>query len=121
MLFQKIVACRHATYDQVCLNDFHHDFTRGFFILPDESCRKCGGLLVEYTVCAKCRTANQFICRLCGTKTLIKYHDSICFKPELRKTLLSMNNGMPQDEHYRLIIFPITQYYDHLARLQSLQ
>jgi len=47
--------------------------------MPDESCRKCGGLLLEYTVCAECRSTNQFVCRICGTKTEIRYHDTICF------------------------------------------
>jgi len=48
-------------------------------ILPDESCRKCGGLLLEYTVCAKCKAPVQFICRICGALTLQRYHIDFCF------------------------------------------
>ena len=52
------------------------------FVMPDESCRKCGGLLLDYAVCAKCRATIQFICRICGTKTLEKIHEPICFRIE---------------------------------------
>jgi hypothetical protein len=48
--------------------------------LPDESCRKCGGLLLDYVVCAKCRASIQFICRICGVKTVEQFHDTICFR-----------------------------------------
>ncbi len=48
--------------------------------MPDESCRKCGGLLLDYAVCAKCRAPTQFICRICGTKTLKRVHEPICFR-----------------------------------------
>jgi len=50
--------------------------------LPDESCRKCGGLLLDYSVCAKCRAPIQFICRICGMKTLEWFHDGLCFRPD---------------------------------------
>jgi hypothetical protein len=46
--------------------------------LPDESCRKCGGVLIEYSICAKCKSSNQFICRTCGMLTLQQYH-TLCF------------------------------------------
>ena len=48
--------------------------------MPDESCRKCGGILLELLVCAKCRGTTQFICRICATKTLEQFHESICFR-----------------------------------------
>ena len=48
--------------------------------MPDESCRKCGGLLLEYTVCAECREVTQFVCRICGTKTIERSHDGFCFR-----------------------------------------
>lgn len=48
--------------------------------MPDESCRKCGSFLLDYAVCAKCRVTIQFICRICGTKTLERVHDPICFR-----------------------------------------
>ena len=46
--------------------------------LPDESCRKCGGILTEYSICAKCKISNQLICSICGMLTLQQYHTR-CF------------------------------------------
>ena len=48
-------------------------------ILPDESCRKCGGLLLNYSLCGKCRIPTRFICRICGGVTLEQFHEFICF------------------------------------------
>ena len=48
--------------------------------MPDESCRKCGGLLLEFTKCAKCKATVQFICRICSHKTIERIHDNLCFK-----------------------------------------
>ncbi len=48
--------------------------------MPDESCRKCGGLLLDFLVCGKCRTTIQFICRICGQKTIPRFHEQICFR-----------------------------------------
>lgn len=48
--------------------------------MPDESCRRCGGLLIEFEICGKCRAPTSFMCRICATKTEKKIHDSICFK-----------------------------------------
>lgn len=50
--------------------------------MPDESCRKCGGILLDFAICAKCRAPFQYICRICGTKTLEQVHDAICFRVE---------------------------------------
>lgn len=50
--------------------------------MPDESCRKCGGLLLEFSICAKCRGPIQDICRICGEKTMERYHDGICFRKD---------------------------------------
>jgi hypothetical protein len=47
--------------------------------MPDESCRRCGGLLLEYTICAKCRDVTKFVCRNCAHKTLERFHDGFCF------------------------------------------
>jgi len=46
--------------------------------MPDESCRKCGELLTEYSICAKCRISNQLICKRCKMITLQQHH-SLCF------------------------------------------
>ncbi|QLH07878.1 hypothetical protein C5F50_02750 [Nitrosopumilus ureiphilus] len=48
--------------------------------MPDESCRKCGGLLLDYSLCGKCKAPTRFICRICGMITTERYHISICFK-----------------------------------------
>ena len=48
--------------------------------LPDESCRKCGGLLIDYSLCGKCKAPTRFICRICGMITDERFHVSICFK-----------------------------------------
>jgi len=48
--------------------------------MPDESCRRCGGLLLEFTKCAKCKAAVQFICRICAHKTIERVHDDLCFR-----------------------------------------
>ncbi|MEX0640169.1 MAG: hypothetical protein WD018_03005 [Nitrosopumilaceae archaeon] len=47
--------------------------------MPDESCRGCGGMLIEYLVCADCREVVQFVCRICCQKTLERFHDGFCF------------------------------------------
>jgi len=58
-------------------------------LLPDESCRKCGGLLLEFSICGDCREPIQLICRICSQKTEFKYHDGFCFKAkDHQKTLL---------------------------------
>jgi len=47
-------------------------------IMPDESCRGCGGLLIKYSVCAGCRGTIQKICNNCTLKTEQQIHDH-CF------------------------------------------
>ena len=46
--------------------------------MPDESCRKCGGILIKSTLCAACRETIQRICIKCGLKTVEQIH-SECF------------------------------------------
>ena len=48
--------------------------------MPDESCRKCGGLLLEYYICGDCKEPTQLFCRICAQKTIQRYHDGYCFK-----------------------------------------
>lgn len=45
--------------------------------MPDESCRNCGGILIEYAKCAQCNKTIQFICSSCNTRTVEQYH-SFC-------------------------------------------
>ena len=42
--------------------------------MPDESCRSCGGELVKYVWCSKCRKTIQKICKNCITVTLFQFH-----------------------------------------------
>lgn len=77
--------------------------------MPDESCRKCGGMLLEYSVCAKCRTANQFICKTCMSKTLIRYHDGVCFVTEL-ENVVTNKLSRPQIDSYGLIMLAENNY-----------
>ena len=65
-------------------------------ILPDESCRKCGGLLLNYSLCGKCKASTRFICRICGTVTLEQFHVSFCF------------NVVEYDE--KITKYPLTRY-----------
>jgi hypothetical protein len=48
--------------------------------MPDDSCRRCGGLLMEFEICGKCREPTRLVCRICCTKTEQKFHDFVCFK-----------------------------------------
>lgn len=45
--------------------------------MPDESCRSCGGTLVNYSKCVECNQVNQLICKNCGLLTSEQFH-SLC-------------------------------------------
>lgn len=71
--------------------------------MPDESCRRCGGLLLDLLVCAQCRTTTQFICRICTNVTLPRYNEQVCFKSKTIDqnqfhVLEITNKGMPQNK-----------------------
>ena len=57
--------------------------------MPDESCRTCGGSLVNCSLCPSCRKIIQRICNICGFKTEEQIH-SRCLYVESSKT----RNGM---------------------------
>lgn len=59
-------------------------------MMPDEFCRRCGGKLIEYLVCANCRDVVQFMCRICSQKTIERFHDGFCFTPRNLDTLTVM-------------------------------
>lgn len=42
--------------------------------MPDESCRTCGGTLVNCSLCPSCRKMTQRICNMCGFKTKEQIH-----------------------------------------------
>lgn len=60
--------------------------------MPDESCRKCGGMLTSCSSCQECRKITQRICTDCGSKTEEQFHDS-CLRVESIKigTGMQMN------------------------------
>jgi len=62
--------------------------------MPDESCRKCGGILKRYSLCAECRKATQLICVKCGSLTMDTLHMNcfynVDFVEESRQKLMPM-------------------------------
>ena len=57
--------------------------------MPDESCRTCGGTLVNCSLCPSCRKMTQRICNICGFKTKEQIHSN-CLHVESSQT----RNGM---------------------------
>jgi len=57
--------------------------------MPDESCRTCGGSLVNCSLCPSCKKITQQICNICGSKTQEQVHSS-CLYLESYQT----RNGM---------------------------
>lgn len=43
-------------------------------IMPDESCRTCGGGLIHYKSCSDCRKVTQKKCRVCSRTTVLQSH-----------------------------------------------
>ena len=67
-------------------------------IMPDESCRKCGGMLKKCALCAECRQVIQHICVKCGSLTMDILHTN-CFYTiesiqEERQTLTPISIGL---------------------------
>jgi hypothetical protein len=42
--------------------------------MPDESCRSCGGELVNHRLCSDCRKAIQKKCKFCNNSTFLQSH-----------------------------------------------
>ena len=42
--------------------------------MPDESCRVCGGMLVDFAQCAGCKKIISMICKSCRKKTPEQFH-----------------------------------------------
>ena len=42
--------------------------------MPDESCRMCGGGLIDFSQCAECKKVISLICKTCGNKTAEQFH-----------------------------------------------
>ena len=55
-------------------------------IMPDESCRNCGGNLINCSLCAECKGVIGMICVSCGTRTMEQFHDSCLYSVEQIQT-----------------------------------
>jgi hypothetical protein len=42
--------------------------------MPDESCRACGGTLIDFSQCAECKKIISLICKSCHRKTMEQFH-----------------------------------------------
>lgn len=62
--------------------------------MPDESCRNCGGNLINCSLCAQCKEVIGMICDTCGTRTMEHFHDSCLYMVEdfQRKSDLDENS-----------------------------
>lgn len=61
--------------------------------MPDESCRKCGGILIELKKCHECRQIYCWICAECSQKTNEQFHfDCINDLPNISKFTLNTDN-----------------------------
>ena len=49
--------------------------------LPDESCRNCGGNLIEAKKCSHCFKTVVMICKHCSTMTTEQFHSLCMSKP----------------------------------------
>ena len=63
--------------------------------LPDESCRSCGGALINCTLCAECREVISMICVLCGSRTLEKFHGYCMYQVENVQTSSELSIKIP--------------------------
>src|SRR3989304_5630497 len=61
--------------------------------LPDESCRKCGGNLIDCSLCAQCKGVIGMICVSCGTRTMEQFHDSCLYLVEQIQTTTDRNQN----------------------------
>ena len=65
--------------------------------MPDESCRKCGGELQKYTLCAECKKVTQWICKLCNLAT--KENHMNCLYLETYQTIGARNPSILKTSH----------------------
>ena len=54
--------------------------------MPDESCRGCGGILINCTLCAKCKEVTTMICKKCGSRTLEQFHGRCMYEVDAVQT-----------------------------------
>ena len=53
--------------------------------MPDESCRHCGGKLIDFSQCAECKGITRKICKSCQGITTEQFH-STCMMGILKIT-----------------------------------
>ena len=54
--------------------------------MPDESCRTCGGILIDCTLCAQCKEVTTMICKKCGSRTLEQFHGGCMYEVDAIQT-----------------------------------
>jgi len=57
--------------------------------MPDESCRTCGGELVNHALCSECRKATQKKCKICENITNRQIHE-LCAKTSINNDKVSV-------------------------------
>jgi len=67
--------------------------------MPDESCRHCGGILIDFSQCAECKKITRLICKSCKNITTEQFHSqcilgSLKSKPVQESTIGSFLNVM---------------------------
>ena len=62
--------------------------------MPDESCRMCGGSLIDFSQCAECKKVISLICKSCGNKTEEKFH-SQCLMEMKQSVIISKTKPEP--------------------------
>ncbi|MDE1842373.1 MAG: hypothetical protein KGH95_01855 [Thaumarchaeota archaeon] len=76
--------------------------------MPDKSCRTCGGELIKWSTCSKCKKTTQKICRTCSEKTVEEIHNHhvylepyITTKKERLATVQSFSEVPPKKKEKR--------------------
>src|SRR5579885_188063 len=76
--------------------------------MPDKSCRTCGGELIKWSTCSKCKKTIQKICRTCSGKTVEEIHNHhvylepyITTKKERLATVQSFSEVPPKKKEKR--------------------
>ena len=60
--------------------------------LPDESCRLCGGTLIDYIKCSECNKTTTMICNSCNTQTIEQFHN-LCVENK------NLSNNLAPNKH----------------------
>lgn len=63
------------------MNEFYVFLIFNFLVdfllrMPDESCRYCGGKLIDFSQCAECKGITRKICKSCRGITIEQFHSA---------------------------------------------